>query len=68
VNARAQFGQIERFADEILGAGLQRAELVLRLRGDDEDRKIPVRFDFFRPFITWNPSIPGIWRSSRMRP
>jgi hypothetical protein len=28
VNARAQLGQIERFADEILGAGFERAQLV----------------------------------------
>ena len=50
VDARAQLGQIERFADEILGAGFERAQLVGRLRGDHEDRQIAVRFDFLQTF------------------
>src|ERR1017187_1893622 len=48
VNARAQLGQIKRFADEILGAGFERAQLVSRLRSDYEDRKITVLFDFLQ--------------------
>ena len=50
VDARQHFGQIERFADEILRAGFQRAQLVARLGGDHEDRKIAVRFDFLQAF------------------
>src|ERR1039458_6634476 len=48
VNARAQLGQIKRLADEILSAGFQSAQLVSRLRGDHEDRKIAVLFDFLQ--------------------
>ena len=50
VDARPQLGQIERFADEILRAGFERAQLVIRLRGDHEDRKIAVSFDFLQAF------------------
>src|ERR1019366_5236838 len=50
VNARPQLGQIERFADEILRPGLQRAQLVIRLRGDYEDRQVAVLFDFLQAF------------------
>ena len=67
VDARPQFGQIERLADEILGSRFERAQLVIRLRSDDEHRQVAVRFDFLQPSITWNPSITGICRSSRIR-
>ena len=43
VDARLDFDQIERLADEILGAGLQRAQLVAGLGGEHEDRKVAVR-------------------------
>ena len=42
VDARLDFDQVERLADEILGAGLQRAQLVAGLGGDHEDRKVAV--------------------------
>ena len=50
VNARPKFGHIERLADEILGAGFERAQLVARLRGDHQDRQIAVAFDLLQPF------------------
>ena len=50
VDARAQLGQIERFADEILGAGLESPQFVRRLGGDHQDRKIAALFDFLQPF------------------
>ena len=50
MDTRAQFGQIERFADEIFGAGFERAQFVSRLRGDHEDRQIAALFDFFQTF------------------
>ncbi len=50
VNAGAQFGQIERFADEILGARFQRAQFVSGLGGDHQDRKIAVFLDFLQAF------------------
>src|ERR1700690_3796349 len=50
VNSRAELGQIERFADEVLGAGFERAQLVRRLGGDDQDGKIPVGLDFLETF------------------
>ena len=37
-------------ADEILRAGGERAQLVVRLGGDHEHRKIAVRFDFLEAF------------------
>ena len=43
VDARPHFDQVERLADEILRAGLQRAQLVARLGGDHEHRQIAVR-------------------------
>jgi len=43
VDACLDFDQIERLADEILCAGLQRAQLVARLGGDHQDRKVAVR-------------------------
>ena len=42
VDARLDLDQIERLADEILGAGLQRAQLVAGLRGEHDDRQIAV--------------------------
>jgi hypothetical protein len=42
-DARPDLDQIERLADEILCAGLQRAQLVTGLGGDHEDRKVIVR-------------------------
>ena len=42
VDARLDFKQIERLADEILGAGLQGAQLVARLSGDHQDAKVGV--------------------------
>ena len=43
MDARLDFDQVERLADEILCAGLQRAQLVAGLGGDHEDRKVAVR-------------------------
>ena len=43
VDARLDFDQVKRLADEILCAGLQGAQLVARLGGDHEDRKVAVR-------------------------
>ena len=50
VSARPHLGQFEWFADEILRAGLQRAQLVPRFGGDHEHRKIAFRFDFLKAF------------------
>ena len=50
VDARAQFGQVEGFADEILSAGFESAQFVRRLRRNHEDRKITVLFDFLEAF------------------
>jgi hypothetical protein len=43
VYARPDFDQIERLAHEVPGAGLQRSQLVPRLRGDDQHRKVALR-------------------------
>ena len=59
VDARPQFGQVERFADEILGAGFERAQFVSRLGGDHQDRQIAVLFDFFQPFHHLEPVHAG---------
>jgi hypothetical protein len=40
VDARFDFDQVKGFADEILGAGLQGAQLVAGLRGQDNDGKV----------------------------
>ena len=48
-HARQHLGQVNRFADEILRAGLERAELVTRLGGDDQDRKVAVMFEGLQP-------------------
>ncbi len=45
-----QFGEIERFADEILGAGFESAQFVSRLRRDHDHRKIAALFDFLQSF------------------
>src|SRR5206468_10696559 len=50
VNTREQFGQLKRFADEVLGAGSKGMEFLLRLRRNDENRKIAVLFDFLQAF------------------
>ena len=42
VDARLHFDQVEGLGYEILRAGLQRAQLMARLGGDHEDRKIAV--------------------------
>ena len=42
VDARLDFDQIERLADEILRAGLQRAQLVTRLGREHDDREVAV--------------------------
>ncbi len=49
-HARQHFGQIEGLADEVLCAGLQRAELVARLGGQHEDREIVVLVDVTQAF------------------
>jgi hypothetical protein len=67
VDARQELGLLKRFADEIPGSGFERAQLVARLRGNDEDRQVAPASISFRPSITWNPSMTGIWRSSRIR-
>jgi len=44
-DVRAMYGiHIKWFADEILSAGFQRPQLVTRLRGDHQHRKIAVPF------------------------
>ena len=45
VNSHQYLREIERFADEILRPGFRRAQLVIRLGGDHENRKIAVGFD-----------------------
>ncbi len=42
MDAGADFDQIEGFADEILGAGLQGAQLVARLGGNHQHRQVGV--------------------------
>ena len=55
VDARLDFDQVERLADEILSAGLQRAQLVARLGGDHQDRKVAVRIVGLEAFHHLNP-------------
>ena len=43
VDARLDLEQVERLADEILGARLQRPQLVSRLGGQHDDRKVAIR-------------------------
>ena len=50
VHTREQLGQLKRFADEILGPGSKRMELLLRLRRNDENRKIAALLDFLQTF------------------
>ena len=50
VNTRFGFHQVKWFADEILRAGGQRPQLVARLGGDHEYRKIAIGFDFLQAF------------------
>ena len=50
VDARLDFDQVKRFADEILRAGGERTQLVARLGGDHEHRKIAIGFDFLQAF------------------
>jgi hypothetical protein len=45
VNSYQYLREFERFADEILCPGFQRAQFVIRLGGDDQYRKIAVRFE-----------------------
>jgi hypothetical protein len=40
VDSRFDFDEIERFADEVFRTGLQRAQLVAGLGGDDEHREV----------------------------
>ena len=49
VNARQHLGQLKRFADEILRADLQSAQLVAWLGGDDQHREVAVQFNFLEP-------------------
>ena len=46
VNPQQHLGLLNRFADEILRAGLERAQLVIRSGGNDKQRKVVVRFSF----------------------
>ena len=46
VNPRQHLGQRKRLADEVLGAGLEGAQLLSRLRADDQHRKVAVRCNF----------------------
>ena len=50
VDARQYLGDIERLADEVLGAGPECAELVVRLRGDHEDGQVAGGFDLLQSF------------------
>ena len=50
MDAGAQFSHIKRLGDEILGSGLQRAQLMTGLGGNDEHRKIVVAFNFLECF------------------
>ena len=50
MNARLDFDQIERLADEILGPLLQGAQLVTRLCGQHNDRQVIIRIDRFKGF------------------
>ena len=49
VNARQHLGQFKRLANEIPRAGLKSAQLVARLGGDDQHRKVALRFNFLEP-------------------
>jgi hypothetical protein len=42
--------RIERLTDEILRSGFERAQLVVRLRGDDQYRQIAIGFDLLQAF------------------
>ena len=48
MNSRQHITQIKRFADEILGAGPERTQLVIRLRGNHQHRKVAVRFNLLK--------------------
>jgi hypothetical protein len=54
-------------ADEVLGAGLQRTQLVAGLRRQHDHRQPGVAWLVFSASITAKPSITGICRSSRIR-
>ena len=45
VDPRQHLGQLKRLADEIFCAGLECVQLVPRLGGDDQHRKVAVRFN-----------------------
>jgi hypothetical protein len=44
VRTRAFSSARSRFSDEIFGSGFERAQLVIRLCGDDEDGQIAFRY------------------------
>ena len=48
-HARQHLGKLERLADEILRAGLERSQLVDRLSRDDQHRQAAVRFKLLEP-------------------
>ena len=50
VDARQHLGDIERFADEVFRTGFERAELVIRLGRDHQDRKVSIFLDVLQSF------------------
>jgi hypothetical protein len=66
-NPHQYLGQIERFADKILRAALQRARLVIGMGCHGQHRHVAVGFDLLQALQIWNPSVPGITRSSRIK-
>src|SRR5881394_2404173 len=59
VDARFHFENIERLADEILRACLQRLQLVRWLGGDDEHRQVALRVDRLQAFHDLEAIEPG---------
>jgi len=47
-DAGLHFDQVERLADEVARAGLQGAQLVARLGGDDQHRHVTIEFDLLQ--------------------
>jgi hypothetical protein len=67
VDARLDLHQIEGLADEVLGAGLQRAQLVAGLGGKHHHRQVASAFVGLEAFHHLEAVHPGICRSSRIR-
>lgn len=58
-NPHQHLRQIKWLADEVFRTGLQCAQFVIRLGGDDDHRKVAVRLDFLEAFHDLEPVHAG---------